>query len=142
MSAFENGTEGGPLRILVIDDEPDYCALLAEFLVDEGFVVQTATDADSAVGKDQEFAPDLVIVDWMLKNRLDGLAVVEALRARHPQLAAIVMTGYPSSVLESRSRDLAHTLFLAKPFRLDEIREAIRTLVCKEPRSVNGSLSW
>ena len=66
-------------RVLVVDDEPDYPRLLDIILTKEGFDVRTAADGDEARRVAEDFSPDVLVIDWMLGGREDGLRVATAL---------------------------------------------------------------
>ena len=60
-------------RILVVDDEPRYGTQLAEILRRDGHEVETAEDIVGALTTAQQFRPNVLLVDWMLKDRDTGL---------------------------------------------------------------------
>ncbi len=72
-------------------------------------------------------ATDVLIVDWMLSDDADGLDVAEALRAIHPDLQTIVVTGYPSDDLEARVGSIPAAQYLAKPYKPAQLITAVRT---------------
>jgi len=113
-------------KILVIDDEPGYRDPLGSLLAEEGFDVRTAASRQEALKIAASFAPDILIVDWVLKNREDGLVVAEEFQAKNPRLRTIVITGYPTAGLEKRVEALACARCLTKPFRLSELIDAVR----------------
>jgi len=113
-------------NILIIDDEPGYRDPLRTMLSLEGYQVRAAAGGTEAIELAADFQPDLVIVDWMLRDQRDGIDVVLALRVSNPQLKTIVITGYPTASLEARVHDILSCQFLAKPFTLNELRAAIR----------------
>ena len=69
-----------PIRVLVVDDEPNIVQLLAMALRYEGFVVETASDARSALAAVRRFGPHVVVLDVMLPD-LDGFEIARRLRA-------------------------------------------------------------
>ncbi len=62
-------------RILVVDDEVNARTALPELLRDEGYAVETAADAFKALGKIEEFAPDLVLTDLKMPG-MDGIELL------------------------------------------------------------------
>jgi DNA-binding response OmpR family regulator len=116
-------------RILVVDDEPDYPRLLDIILTREGFDVRTATNGDEAHRVAEEFAPDVLIVDWMLGGREDGLRVASALRALNPALRTVLITGYPSMPPEPRIDGTVSIRFLPKPFTPPQLVELVREVI-------------
>jgi len=114
------------VRVLVVDDEPDYPRLLNIILSKEGFEVATAESASEALNVGAHFAPEVLIVDWMLNGTEDGLWIAEALRQEYPALQTILITGYPSLELEAQVKRLPATRFLAKPFTPADLIELVR----------------
>lgn len=114
------------MNILLVDDEEAYRSTLGASIEAEGYQVATAENARSALEVSRGFPPDLLVVDWMLRNSLDGLEVARKLQESAPDLKTILITGYPSSSLRSRARDDGVLAFLEKPFSLDDLLAAIR----------------
>ena len=114
------------MKILIVDDEPAYRDSLRLLMPCEGFEVQTAASAPEALELAEQFAPDVLVVDWMLKNQNDGLDVAQTLRQRYPAMQVIVITGYPTHSLETRLRSLPDTQYLTKPFTLTDLISTIR----------------
>jgi len=109
-----------PSRLWVVDDDRAVRFVLAEALRDAGYAVQAFESAQAALQAiEDEEAPDLVITDVRMPG-LDGLAFLEALKARRPELPVIVMSAYTDIASTAGAfRGGAHE-FLSKPFDLDE----------------------
>jgi len=107
-------------RIWVVDDDRAVRFVLAEALRDAGYAVQAFESAQAALrAVEDEEAPDLVITDVRMPG-LDGLAFLEALKSRRPELPVIVMSAYTDIASTAGAfRGGAHE-FLSKPFDLDE----------------------
>jgi DNA-binding NtrC family response regulator len=82
-------------RILVVDDEANARAALSEILRDEGYATETAGDGFKALGKIEEFAPDVVLTDLKMPG-LDGIAFMEKAKSASPQTVFVVMTAFGS----------------------------------------------
>src|ERR1700744_5948760 len=80
-------------RILIVDDEANARAALSEILRDEGYVTETAGDGFKALGKLEEFAPDVVLTDLKMPG-LDGIAFMEKAKSASPQTVFVVMTAF------------------------------------------------
>mgnify|MGYP000902539423 CR=1 FL=1 len=117
------------VKVLVIDDEPAYRDSLRLLMPCEGFEVETAANAQEAYGVAGRFHPDVLVVDWMLKDHTDGLEVADSLRNTNRDLRVIVITGYPTATLEDRVRNTPATQFLTKPFTLSDLIGAIYAAV-------------
>jgi DNA-binding NtrC family response regulator len=80
-------------RILVVDDEANARAALSEILRDEGYATETAADGFKALGKLEDFAPDVVLTDLKMPG-LDGIAFMEKAKSASPQTVFVVMTAF------------------------------------------------
>jgi two-component system CheB/CheR fusion protein len=117
--------------VLIIEDDPGVCNLLDLLLKDQGCDTATAPDGMAALdlvarGK---IRPDLILADYNLPKGLNGLQVVEKLRAQlHRRIPVIVLTG---DISTSTLRDIAHhdCVQLNKPVRLKELTQAVQSLL-------------
>ena len=108
--------------ILLVDDDPSILDLVAEILIDEGFVVHAFRDPRQALAHALAAPPTLVLTDLMMPH-LDGATVLARLR-QHPATAAI-----PVLLMSAASQAPAHapfTAFLAKPFTIDALLAALQ----------------
>jgi CheY-like chemotaxis protein len=85
--------------IMVVEDEPSILELLRINLVDAGYDVREAADAESAQRMLKESLPDLMLLDWMLPG-LSGLAFAKQLRgdARTRELPVIMVTALDATI--------------------------------------------
>lgn len=113
-------------KVLLVDDEPAYRDSLEHILSHEQYDVRTASNAKDAMDVTHEFVPDILIVDWMLRDEIDGVEVAQNLRSVNAGLRTIFITGYRTSRLENQMREVPFAQFLSKPFSLDNFLEAVR----------------
>jgi DNA-binding NtrC family response regulator len=110
--------------ICILDDEPIVGDRLKPELEDDGYVVEVFTDSASALDRLEETCFDIFITDLKMEG-VDGMGVLERVKERCPASEVIVITGY--GTLESARE--AHVKgaydFIAKPFRLEEIRTVV-----------------
>ncbi len=109
--------------ILIADDEFDMLGSLRSILEGEGYEVRTATNGAEALQALQEGAVDLVITDVMMP-RVSGYELLERMRdsEQHRRTPAIVMSCVRPGAHEQRLRG---SQFLAKPFSIDELLDAV-----------------
>ena len=112
-------------RLLVVDDEQRFRGHLTRILEAWGHEVRAAADDAGAIEAAAEFEPDLLIADWMLRSSSDGIELAETLRARHPRLRVVLMTGFPSDGLQGRVAAGELAAVLEKPFAPSALREVI-----------------
>jgi len=113
------------MRVLIVDDESRYRVYLSAKLGSLGHEVAVADTGRQAIERGLFFRPNVLVSDWMLRNHVHGLHVVDALRAVDPSLPAILMTGFPSRDLRSQARSSRVVEFLEKPFELADLVAAV-----------------
>src|ERR1700686_3888350 len=101
-------------RILIVDDESNARAALAEILREEGYATETAADGFKALGKLEEFTPDVILTDLKMPG-LDGIAFMEKARTAAPSAVFVVMTAFGtiSSAVEAMKKGAEN--YLLKP---------------------------
>jgi DNA-binding response OmpR family regulator len=123
-------------RILIVDDDQSCRESLRLLLSLENFDVAVAADGQEALALVKEYVPDVLLVDWKLSGPIDGLQVAEALRAIHPKVQVVVITGYPSAELEARVKSLPAFQYLRKPFSTSELLAGVHKAVGGVPRAL------
>lgn len=120
-------------RILLADDETGIRALTREFLEGEGYLVSEAGDGQEALEafESDPLSWDLVILDLVMP-RLDGAEVLNRIQRVRPELPALLISGY-SAAARPGLLDAPHRCFLAKPFRLQELLDALKALGLRSP---------
>ena len=129
----EMRTRGAGQSILVVDDNPDICKLVATQLRSLGYEVEVAGDGPQALARLAEGpAPALLLTDIMMPGAMDGTAIAAQARKLHPAMPVVYMSGYAEGG-ESRDRIVADGhAFLQKPFTKAQLAEAIAGAL--EPR--------
>jgi two-component system nitrogen regulation response regulator NtrX len=108
--------------ILIVDDEADIRDLVAGILEDEGHRARTAGTSDEALAAVEARRPHLVFLDiWLQGSRLDGLQVLELIKAQHPDLPVVMISGHGNietavSAIKAGAYD-----FIEKPFKADRL---------------------
>jgi two-component system OmpR family response regulator len=121
-----------PPTILVVDDHPETCALIARTLRPQGYEIISLTDGEAALAAAAAQQPDLAIVDVLLPG-MNGLSVITTLRQQNPLLPVIAISAV-HDVLERLETvpsglDLGSIVFLAKPFGLVPLVALVRQLL-------------
>lgn len=111
-------------RIALIEDDPLVRAPLAHALHSAGYTVVSAATGPEGLDVLEDPKVALAVVDICLPGRLDGVDILREARRRNPALKAILTSGIEP---DPGANDLG--LFLPKPFRADQLVEAIRMLL-------------
>jgi two-component system, NtrC family, nitrogen regulation response regulator NtrX len=108
--------------ILIVDDEEDIRELVAGILSDEGHETRTARDADTAIASITERVPRLMFLDiWLQGSRLDGLSLLDEIRAIHPHLPVVMISGHGNIETAVSAIKRGAYDFIEKPFKADRL---------------------
>ncbi|MBA3055087.1 MAG: sigma-54-dependent Fis family transcriptional regulator [Sphingomonadales bacterium] len=110
------------LDILIVDDERDIRELVAGVLSDEGYECRTAGDSRAALEAVDQRRPSLVLLDvWLHGSPMDGLEVLDAIKAREPELPVIIFSGHGNidTAVSAISRGAMD--FIEKPFEAERL---------------------
>jgi len=110
--------------VLVIDDEPLVRDVVVRMVEDLGYAAVSCADGDAALALIAERSVDLALVDLSMPN-MTGAELVEALRARRPDLPIVVCSGYDRVGKGPAGADA----YLAKPFRIDALERTLWKLL-------------
>lgn len=132
-------------RILVVDDEPDICALVSDILTDEGFSVTAAETAAKAREHVSQAQHDLILLDiWMPDE--DGISLLKDWKENHAlKCPVIVMSGHGTVDTAVEATRLGAFGFIEKPLTTAKLITSIRkaldsqsSVIEDEPASRQG----
>ncbi|MCA9772817.1 MAG: response regulator, partial [Myxococcales bacterium] len=120
-------------NVLIVDDDPAVRRVAAAALSSEGYRVEQADCAPAALARleDPQGGVDLVLLDLTMPD-MDGAEVLATLARRGAAVPVIVMSGFQADVLPERTGYAHLRGFVAKPFRVAELREAVRRGIAAE----------
>ena len=117
--------------ILVVDDEEKIRTTLRGILSDEGFQVLDTGDSAQVLDLIRTRQPRLGILDiWM--PQLDGISLLEQLKAQQPKLPVIVISGHGTIETAVRATKLGATDFIEKPFSLEALLRSVYRAIGRE----------
>lgn len=114
-----------PIQILVLDDEKIVGERLRASLEKEGHTLEIFVNPAAALNRIREKTFDVVITDIRMDD-VDGIQVLEEVRKKSQKTKVIMITGYATLEVARESLTKGAFDFIAKPFKLKEIREAIQ----------------
>ena len=109
-------------KVMIIDDEPALRFAVQEALSAHGLEVVSAESATAAIAAIDDV--DVVVSDYMMPD-MDGLQLLEQIRAIHPSLPVILVTAHGSERLAVRALKQGAYDYLSKPFDNDELFHTI-----------------
>ena len=121
------------MKILVIEDNRLLLETVAEFLVRERYVVETAATYADAVGKVADYDYDCILLDVMLPDG-NGLKLLEELREAGKRGNVIIVSARDAIEDKVKGLDLGADDYLAKPFHLAELAARIKSVLRRKQR--------
>lgn len=102
------------IRILMVDDEPDFCESLMTLISKEGWSMNYMVDPIAVLPKLAEQPVDLVILDRRMP-KMDGINLLKLLKERHPNTSVIMLSGYSDVDAIVEAMKYGATNFFTKP---------------------------
>lgn len=117
-------------RILVVEDDALVREILADQLVEAGYVVSTAEDGEEALAKVATESPDLILLD-IIMPKLDGFEVCRRLKADERTILIPVVMVTALTAVQDRIQgiEVGADDFLSKPFNPQELMTRVRSLL-------------
>lgn len=112
-------------RILVIDDDPDMCALISRFLTKHGYEVDTAQTASRGIAKFKETAFDVVLCDYQLGDKNGKDVLVEVLQHK-PSVIFLIITAYSHLKIAVEVIKMGAYDYITKPLVPEEILNVLQ----------------
>ena len=114
-------------KILVVDDEPEFCRLFANVLADMGYQVSTATEGREGLAKIRDNPPDILFLDIKMPH-MDGLECLRRIRKIKRKFVVVMMTGHGDIQSAREAMRLGADEYISKPFDLDDLKRLVNEL--------------
>ncbi len=113
-------------RVLLVDDETNIRKMVGALLESEGFETAEAANGSAALAAVEREVPDAVLLDLMMPGGPDGLATLEQLKRRLPDVPVVMMSGKASLTDAVRATKLGAFQFLEKPLTPEGVVTTLR----------------
>ncbi|WP_319584121.1 response regulator [uncultured Pseudodesulfovibrio sp.] len=113
------------IRVLVVDDEPDFLKLIRRRLTKRNVLVDTVTNGEAALAFLRENPVNVVILDVRMPG-LSGIDTLKEIRKRFRDTEVIMLTGHGSLQSGIEGISLGAYDYILKPFSIDNLLERIR----------------
>jgi two-component system, cell cycle sensor histidine kinase and response regulator CckA len=136
-AAFESeirantSVRGNGEKILILDDETIQLEIADSLFTELNYKVRTQSDPEKIYKDIDDFRPDIVILDMILTENLDGLDVYRKIKEKHKDMKVMIISGYSESERVVEAISLGVKRFVKKPFTIEEIGSAIREILEK-----------
>ena len=113
-----------PLKILLVDDQPDFIETLTFWLKSKGHAVSSALDGEGGIQLIQTERFDLVFLDVHMP-KMDGLEALAKIRTLNKNLHVILLTAYPEEGITDKAKELGISGFFPKEGNFEKLTNAI-----------------
>ncbi len=117
-------------NVLVVDDEKTVCNSCRKILTQEGYNVDVASSGEEALNKVKANGFDVVITDWKMPE-IDGLELARRIKRENPNIAVILITGYPSIETSIEAIRSGVSDYVPKPFTPEELSDVMLRALMK-----------
>jgi DNA-binding response OmpR family regulator len=125
-------------NILIIDDDPDLCEMLSEYLAGEGHAICVKHDGEDGLPEALSGRHEAVVLDVMMP-RMDGLKTLRLLRATS-SIPVIMLTARGDDVDRIVGLELGADDYLPKPFNPRELAARVRAILRRGQERSNSAL--
>lgn len=118
-------------KVVIVDDEPIIVEGISKVVPWKDYdcaIVATASNGEEGLAVIREHRPDILLSDIAMPN-MDGLKMIAALRVEYPETMVTILTGYRDFDYAQQAIRLGVHRFLLKPSNMDEIEEAVGSMV-------------
>jgi CheY-like chemotaxis protein len=136
-------------KVLIIDDDPDYCSSVQALLQSEGFAVCCAATGSKGLDMAVSEKPDLIVLDVMMENMWAGYEVNQTLKFRSGfesvrRIPVIMVSSVQEAPAErfARSEDpskVSPDVYMTKPLNIPKFLETVRSLLSAPSTKAAGS---
>lgn len=113
------------INLLIVDDEIEFAATLAERMELRGIATQTANNGKEALEMVHASPPDLVVLDLKMPD-MSGLEVLQSIKSMHPSIEVIMLTGHGSTASGIEGMEKGAFDYIMKPVDLNDLLEKLK----------------
>ncbi|MDD4955316.1 MAG: response regulator [Candidatus Omnitrophica bacterium] len=122
-------------RILVIDDEASITRLLSKVLIEEGYGVLTAANAQEALKVVESQAINLVFIDLCMPG-LNGIEAIKEIKKKNDKIRFVIITAFGDMASVKEATELGVFDYITKPFDLEYIRHLVRHIQVSQSKAL------
>jgi CheY-like chemotaxis protein len=127
-------------KILIAEDEAIFAMSMQRVLIRSGYdVSEPVSTGEEAVKRAKEEKPDLVIMDVMLKGKIDGIEAAMDIRSTH-DMPIVFISGYQEEKLLERAKSVGSSIYLIKPIKPQDLELAINQSFEKQTFTFPGNV--
>lgn len=126
LDSARHPVEGGTEHILVVEDDEGVRAAVSDMLVDLGYKVSRAANAETALALLRREKPDLIFTDVVMPGPIATREFIRRAQEMHPGIRVLYTSGYTQNAIVHNGKLDDDALLLSKPYRKDELTRKLR----------------
>ncbi len=112
-------------RVILVDDEPEFCSVLEERLTKRGVKVHSFCDPQLVASRVDDIRPDAIVTDLRMPH-MDGFQLIDQIRQKTTEVPSIlVLSGFCNETSAKRFKDFGASAILEKPVDMDQLYSLI-----------------
>lgn len=120
-------------KLLIVDDEEDLAQALKDYFEMKGFTVTVIAKGEETLAWLKQESPEVVLLDVLLKGKMNGIDVLRQIRVDSPRLKIIMLTGSDIKAYEKEAGDLGVSRYIKKPITVSRLYENIKEVLAEKP---------
>ena len=125
-------------KILIIDDEANICMGCQRIFKGKGYTVKIAFSGKEGLDRACKEEFDVIITDLKMPD-ISGIEVIKKIKEKKPDQPIILITGYATVCTAVEAMKLGVEYYIKKPFRPDEIIDAVKNILDKRKKHYTAS---
>ncbi len=128
-SGHSENVKGNGEKILIVDDEETQLEITSQILKQMNYTPYTAGSGEEALEFLKEHQVDLVLLDMIMGEGLNGRETYEKMIKKRPGLKAIIVSGYAHNTEVDQALKLGVNAYVAKPYSIHQLTQVIRDIL-------------
>lgn len=116
-------------KLLIVDDETELTDGLKQYFEIKGFIVFTVPTGEEAITLLSNEKPDIIVLDMLLKGKLDGVDVLKEAKKLSASSKVIMLTGSDTVAKEQEVMKIGVCRYLRKPIMIKELHNIINEVL-------------
>ena len=116
-----------PIKLLIIDDEKEFCALLRDYFQEEGYIIEIAFNGSEGIKKISFFKPDVILLDIRMP-KMNGFDALTKIKEFWPN-PVVILSAVADLVIARKCLEEGAHSYITKPIDLEKTKLEIEKIL-------------